>query len=231
MFDEPMVDLKRQLAEYAGFVEHMIEKSIQGLLRNNREMLREVVEKDEPKANDCENRLDELCLTMIAKYQPRARDLRTILMTLGMNKDLERMADHAVNLAEDGLYLIDRPQVKPLIDIPRMAEEATGMVRDSIRSFLTEDANLAKGVCERDSVVDRLNEQVVRELVTFMSADPSTIERSIHLLDIARSLERIADLSTNVGEDVIFMVEGRVIKHHKGEGGPDCEDGKTNRPM
>ncbi len=150
MFDEPMADLKRELAEYASFVEHMIEKSIHGLLRNNREMLREVVERDEPKANDYENRLDEMCLTMIAKYQPRARDLRTILMALGMNKDLERMADHAVNIAEDGLYLIERPQVKPLIDIPRMAEEATGMVRDSIRSFLTEDAKLAKCVCERD---------------------------------------------------------------------------------
>ena len=219
VFDEPMVDLKRQLAEYAGFVEHMIGKSIQGLLGNNREMLREVVEEDEPKANSYEIRLDELCLTMIAKYQPRARDLRTILMALGMSKDLERMADHAVNLAEDGLYLIDRPQVKPLVDIPRMAEEVTGMVRDSIRSFLTEDAGLAKGVCERDSVVDRLKEQIIKELVAFMSADPSTIERSIHLLNIARSLERIADISTNVGEDVIFMVEGRVIKHHKEEGG------------
>ncbi len=215
MFDEPMADLKHELAEYASFVEHMIEKSIRGLLKNDREILREVVEKDEPKTNDWENKLDELCLTMIAKYQPRARDLRTVFMALGMNKDLERMADHAVNIAEDGLYLIERPQVKPLIDIPRMAEEATGMVRDSIRSFLTEDAQLAKGVCERDSIVDGLNEQVVRELVTFMSADPSTIERSIHLLNIAGNLERIADLSTNVGEDVIFMVEGRVTKHHK----------------
>ncbi len=229
MFDEPMVDLKRELAEYASFVEHMIEKSIQGLLRNNRQMLLEVVEKDEPKANACENMLDELCLNMIAKYQPRARDLRTILMALGMNKDLERMADHAVNLAEDALYLIERPQVKPLIDIPRMAEEATGMVRDSISSFLTEDAKLAKAVCERDSIVDGLNDQVVRELITFMSSDSTTIERSIHLLNIARNLERIADLSTNVGEDVIFMVEGRVIKHHKGEGGPDCEGGKADR--
>ena len=108
------------------------EKSIRGLLKDDREILREVVEKDEPKTNDWENKLDELCLTMIAKYQPRARDLRTVFMALGMNKDLERMADHAVNIAEDGLYLIERPQVKPLIDIPRMAEEATGMVRDSI---------------------------------------------------------------------------------------------------
>jgi phosphate transport system protein len=220
MSEERIADLKRELAGCATFVEHMIEKSIRGLLHNDRKLLEQVVERDEPKANDCENRLDELCLTTIAKYQPRARDLRTILMALGMNKDLERMADHAVNIAEDGLFLIERPQVKPLIDIPRMAEVATGMVRDSISSFLTEDAKLAKNVCERDGVVDGLKELVVKELVAFMSADPSTIERSIHLLNIARNLERIADLSTNVGEDVIFMVEGRVIKHRKEETQP-----------
>jgi phosphate transport system protein len=217
MFEEQLTDLKRELAGCATFVEQMIERSIRGLLHNDRKLLERVVESDEPKANECENRLDELCLNLVAKYQPRARDLRTVLMALGMNKDLERMADHAVNVAEDGLFLIERPRVKPLIDIPRMAEIATGMVRDSIKSFLTEDAKLARSVCERDSIVDDLKEQVVRELVAFMTADPSTIERSIHLLNIAKNLERIADLSTNVGEDVIFMVEGRVIKHHKSE--------------
>lgn len=217
MFEEQLTDLKRELAGCATFVEQMIERSIRGLLHNDRKLLERVVESDEPKVNECENRLDELCLNLVAKYQPRARDLRTVLMALGMNKDLERMADHAVNVAEDGLFLIERPRVKPLIDIPRMAEIATGMVRDSIKSFLTEDAKLARSVCERDSIVDDLKEQVVRELVAFMTADPSTIERSIHLLNIAKNLERIADLSTNVGEDVIFMVEGRVIKHHKSE--------------
>jgi phosphate transport system protein len=217
MFAEQLTDLKRELAGCATFVEQMIERSVRGILDDDRKLLEQVVESDEPKANECENKLDELCLNLVAKYQPRARDLRTVLMALGMNKDLERMADHAVNVAEDGLFLIERPRVKPLIDIPMMAEVATGMVRDSIKSFLTEDARLARSVCERDSIVDDLKEQVVRELVAFMIADPSTIERSIHLLNIAKNLERIADLSTNVGEDVIFMVEGRVIKHRKGE--------------
>jgi phosphate transport system protein len=218
MLEERMVDLKRELIEYAGLVEHMIDKSIRGLLTRDRGMLLQVIDKDEPRANDWENRLDELCIQTMAQYQPRARDLRTIVIALGMNKDLERMGDHAVNIAEDGLYLIERPQVKPLIDIPRMAQETTGMVRDSIRSFLTEDARLAKEVCERDSVVDGLHGRVTKELADAMEDDPSTIERAIRLLNISRNLERIADLSTNVGEEVIFMVEGRTIKHHKGEG-------------
>jgi phosphate transport system protein len=181
-------------------------------------MLLDVMEKDEPKANDWEIALDELCTYTIAQFTPRAKDLRTILMTLRMNNDLERMGDHAVNIAEDSLYLIERPPVKPLIDIPRMAEEATSMTRDSLLSFLREDAALAKRVCERDSIVDGCGKQVLRELITYMTSDPATIERSLHLLNIARNLERIADLSTNIGEDVIFMVEGRIIKHHRDEG-------------
>ena len=219
MLDERMVDLKREMTEYAGLVEHMIEKSIKGLLARDRAVLQQVPEHDEPKANDWENRLDQLCISMIAQFQPRARDLRTIVMALGMNKDLERMADHAVNIAEDALYLIERPQVKPLIDIPRMAQEVTGMVRDSILSFITQDAALAKNVCGRDSIIDDFNGRVTRELTDVMENDPSTINRSIHLFNISRNLERIADLSTNIGEDVIFMVEGLVIKHHQDEQG------------
>ena len=220
MLEERMVDLKRELTEYAGFVQAMIQRSIRGLLTREGNLLSLVVHEDEPKANDWEIALDELCISTIAQFQPRAKDLRRVLMTLEMNKDLERMADHAVNIAEHGLYLVERPEVKPLIDIPRMAAEVTGMVRDSLASFLKEDGGLAKDVCARDSVVDRLNGQILRELIACMSADPSTLERAVHLIDIAKNLERIADLSTNVGEDVIFMVEGRVIKHHKDEEAP-----------
>jgi len=132
-----------------------------------------------------------------------------------MNNDLERMGDHAVNIAESSLFLIERPPVKPLIDIPNMAKVTMEMLRNSINSFINENAKLAKTVCERDYIVDGLRDQILRELITFMSSDPSTIERSIHLMRISSNLERIADLSTNICEDVIFMVEGRVIKHHK----------------
>jgi phosphate transport system protein len=217
MFPEKITNLKRELVEYATLVEHMIEGSIEGLVKREKEALLKVVEKDETKANDFEIELDELCTQLIAQYQPKAKDLRTILMVLKMNNDLERMGDHAVNIAESGLFLIERPPVKPLIDIPRMAEVTMNMLMDSINSFINQDMRLAKGVCERDSVADGLRDQILRELITFMSSDPSTIERSLHLMRISRNLERIADLSTNIGEDVIFMVEGKVIKHHKEE--------------
>jgi phosphate transport system protein len=217
MLEEKLAALKRELIEFASHVEHMIEKSIQGLMRKDDVLLREVIERDEPKSNAAEIDLDEHCTTLIAQYQPIARDLRTILMILKMNSDLERMADHAVNIAESALYIIERPPVKPLLDTPRMAEEVVKMVSDGLRSFIDEDARLAKSVCERDDIVDGLANQVLRELITYMSSDPSTIERALHLLDIAGNLERIADLSTNIGEDVIFMVEGRVIKHRREE--------------
>ena len=214
MLDDRINDLRKELIEYGALVEKMIEKSINGLLGRNKSLLVGVMEHDEPRANETEVRLDERCTTMIAQYQPKAKDLRTILMVLKMNNDLERMGDHAVNICENALYLIAHPNVKPLIDIPRMADHAISMVKDSIDAFVREDAPLARSVCERDSTVDALLDQVFRELITHMISDPKTIERAIRLITIARNLERIADLSTNICEDVIFMVEGKVIKHH-----------------
>jgi phosphate transport system protein len=221
MLPDKMILLNKELVEYAGLVQSMIENAVRGLLSKDEELLIRVIETDEPRANDWEILIDELCTNAIAQFQPRARDLRTILMVLRMNNDLERMADHAVNIAEAALYLIERPSVKPLIDVPRMADEARGMLQDALSSFLNENAGLAKSVCERDSVVDGLEKQILRELITYMTSDATTIERAVRLLDIAKNLERIADLSTNIGEDVIFMVEGRVIKHHRGETTPN----------
>jgi phosphate transport system protein len=219
MLEEKMVALRKELIEYATHVEGMIDKTITGLMRKDSSILTEVIETDEPKANECEITIDELCTTMIAQYEPRAKDLRTILMVMKMNNDLERVGDHAVNIAECSLFLIERPSLKPLLDIPRMAEESVGMLKDAIEAFIKEDALLAAMVCERDNIVDNLGQQILRELITFMSADSTTIERSMRLLNIARNLERIGDLSTNISEDVIFMVEGRVIKHHKDQEG------------
>ncbi|MEI6155071.1 MAG: phosphate signaling complex protein PhoU, partial [Deltaproteobacteria bacterium] len=184
------------------------------LLRKDSAMLMEIIEKDEPTANNTEIIIEEMCISMIAQFQPKAKDLRTILMILKINNDLERAGDHAVNIAESGLFLNDRPQLKPLIDIPRMAQDSINMLKDSITSFINEDSMLAYKVCERDNEVDDLANQIMRELITYMTGDPSTIERSLHLLKISRNLERVADLSTNICEDVIFMVEGAIIKHH-----------------
>ncbi|MGC8977327.1 MAG: phosphate signaling complex protein PhoU [Candidatus Ratteibacteria bacterium] len=214
MIEEKISILKKKIIDFCLLAEKMIEESILGLLNKNSESLKKVIEEYEKKANDFEIEIDELCIETIAKYEPKAKNLRTILMILKINNDLERIGDHAVNISESALFLIERPQVKPLIDIPRMAEKTIEMMRDSVDSFINEDTIKAKKVCEEDDIIDDLKEQIIRELITYMSSDTSTIERSLHLLRIAQNIERIADLSTNISEDVIFMVEGKVIKHH-----------------
>ncbi len=210
-------ELREKLMQSGSLVEGMVEKSIRGLVQGEKAVLLEVIEKDEPKENELEVEIEEVCTSLTARYQPQAKDLRTIMMVSKINNDLERMGDEAVNIAEAGLFLIERPEVKPLIDIPRMAEEAEGMMRDSLNSFMNEDTRLAKSVCERDDIVDGLRDQILRELITFMASDPTTIERSIHLIRISRSLERIADLSTNISEDIVYMVDARTIKHRRFE--------------
>ena len=217
MLGEKLNELKKKLVEEAGLAEGMVKKSIEGLIEKRKKILEKVIKEYEPKMNKLEIELDELCTNLIALYQPEAGNLRTILMILKMNNDLERIGDLAVNISESALFLIERPLVKPLIDIPRMAEETIDMLKKAVDSFINRDAKLAKSVCERDAIVDNLKDQILRELITYMSSDASTIERSIHLIRISRCLERIADLSTNICEDVIFMVEGKVIKHHKDE--------------
>ncbi len=215
MLEEKITELKKELVTFASLAEKMITKSIQGLLKKESSILKEIEEINEPEANAFEIKIEELCTSVIAQYEPRAKDLRTVLMIYKMVYDIERIADHAVHIADSGLFLITKPFVKPLIDIPRMADETVRSVDDAMHSFIKEDASLARSVCERDDIIDGLQTQIFRELVTFMTADPTTIERSLHLIRIANNLERIADLATNISEDVIFMVEGKVIKHHR----------------
>ncbi len=215
MLDVKLNALKKELITSATLVENLIDKSIKGLLNREKELLDAVIYKDEIKANAYDSELEEMCIHLMAQYEPKAKDLRTVMMIYKINKDLERMADHGVNIAESSLFLISKPLLKPLIDIPRMAELTVRMVKDSIDAFINEDASLSKNVCGRDSQVDRLAEQIFRELLTYMISDVTTIERALHLIRISHNLERIADLSTNIGEDVIFMVEGKAIQHHK----------------
>lgn len=212
-----LTNLKKELLEYATLVEAMVGKSISGLQEHQDDLLAEVIGTDEPKANSFEVDLDERCVTIIAQHQPTGKALRTIIMILHINSNLERIGDHAVTISESALFLIERPMVKPLIDIPRMADLVKSMIADSISSFIHEDPGLARSVCERDNVVDGLRDQILRELITFMTSDPATIERALQLMKIASNLERIADLTTNICEDVIYMVKGKVIKHHKDE--------------
>ena len=211
--EEKIGFLKRELIEHATLVEAMIDKSIKGLVNKEREMLLEVMEKDEPKTNDFEIKLDELGTVIIAQHQPKGKSLRTVLMILKINNDLERMGDHAANIAESVLSLIEVPAIKTIDDILRMAEVTRSMLKDSIDSFIREDIRLAQEVCERDNIVDELRNCIRKEIVGAMCLDVSAVETSLNVMRIARNLERIADLSTNVSEDVIFMVEGKVIKH------------------
>lgn len=215
MVERKIEEVKEKLIEFSEIVKGMLKKSIKGLVERDEKPLKEVIEEDEMKCNDLEIEIDEMCIHIIAQFEPRAKHLRTIFLALKMNNDLERMGDHAVNISQSGLFLISKPQVKPLLDIPRMAEEVSKMLEDSLKSFVNEDAALAKSVCERDDIIDDYREQIVRELITYMLSDPSTIERALHLIRISGNLERIADLTTNICEDVIFMVKGELMKHHK----------------
>jgi phosphate transport system protein len=215
IIERKIEEVKEKLIEFSEIVKGMLKKSIKGLVEKDERLLKEVIEEDEMKCNDLEIEIDEMCIHIIAQFEPRAKHLRTIFLALKMNNDLERMGDHAVNISQSGLFLISKPQVKPLLDIPRMAEEVSKMLEDSLKSFVNEDAALAKSVCERDDIIDDYRDQIVRELITYMVSDPSTIERALHLIRIAGNLERIADLTTNICEDVIFMVKGELMKHHK----------------
>ena len=207
MFYEKLNKLKEKIIEQGNLVESMIEKSIRGLINKDKALLLEVIQIDEPRTNEAEIEIDEMCINLIARFQPTAQDLRTIIMILKMNNDLERIADMAENISESALFLIERPMVKPLIDLPKMAEETMRMLKDSIDSFIKNDPKLAKSVCERDDVVDAYRDQILRELVTYMISDPTTIERALHLERISRNLERIADLATNI---TFFIISHRV---------------------
>lgn len=215
MLETQIEMIKVKLIEFGNLVNMMLEKSVKGLLERDEKILSEIIEVDEPRCNQMELDIDELCISTLARFDPKGKLLRTIIIALKMNNDLERIGDHVVNISQSSMFLVGKPQVKPLIDIPRMADEVKGMLADSVKAFIEEDALLAKSVCERDDIVDAYREQVIRELVTYMLSDPTTIERAIHLIRIAGNLERIGDLSTNVCEDVIFLVKGEIIKHRK----------------
>jgi len=219
MLQEQIESLKVSLVKYARLVADMIERSVKAFVARQAEVLEAIIANDEPRANELELELEEECISLIAQFEPKARQLRTVLMVLGITNDLERLADHAVNISEAAREILARTPLRTQDEIPRMAELAIRMVEDSIQAFIEEDPGLARKVCESDNAVDELADRIRERLVETMvaSADPSTIEPSLWVLKIAANLERIADLSTNIGEDVIFMVEGRVIKHHKEE--------------
>lgn len=212
-FEEELRQLREKLLRMAALTEESISLAVTGLKDRDEEITNKVFD-GEKKINVLDVELDQLCMELLALKQPMARDLRFITSVNRIGSELERIADQSVNIAERTLQLLKFPALKPLIDIPRMAELAQDMVRDSITAFVNRDANLAAEVCRRDDEVDNLNDQIFRELLTYMMQDPKNIERALDLILVGRHLERMADHSTNISEDVIYLVKGKSIKHH-----------------
>ncbi len=215
MLEQRVDDLKKNIVENTALVERMIDIAIQGILENNRELLNNVYEM-EKKANQYEIEIEDKCINIIAQFQPLAKDLRTIMTILKMGNDLERMGDHAVNLCQHAEYIIEKPQIKGFIDLPKMANITISMVKNSISSFIDENVNTAENVLRTDDTVDDLRDKIIRELIVIMSENHGKTETSIHLIEITRNLERIADLATNISEDTIYIVKGKNIKHSGG---------------
>jgi len=212
--DIELTELNKETLHMAVLAEEAIAKSIEALTDLSVEKARQVIE-DDRKINEMELVIDEKCLDLIALFQPMAIDLRFITMTMKIGTDLERIADLAVNISERVLEIADKPQLKPLIDIPKLARLAQGMVKDAIDSFVQKDVKLARDVILRDDEADFLRNLVQTELICdYMLKDSSTVTRGVALILIARYLERICDHATNIAEDVIYMVEARVVKHH-----------------
>ena len=212
-FQMELEELKINLLKMAAWVEEAISQAVQSLVKRDSELAKKTFA-GEDRINRLEIEIDEMCLKLLALRQPMAVDLRFITSAMKIITDLERIGDQAVNIAERAISLNEEPQLKPYIDIPRMAEIAQSMVKDVLDAFVNKDSKLARSVCERDDLVDGLNDQVFRELLTYMISDPKTITRAAHLMIVCRCLERIADHATNIAEDVIFMVDALVIKHH-----------------
>ena len=211
-FQQELNKLKENLLKMAGLVERAITNAIEALVQRDTALAEKTIAEDKA-INEMEIVVDEWCLKLLALHQPLAADLRFITSAMRINTELERIGDLSVNICERVISLNQESQLKPYIDIPRMAEITKTMVKDVLDAFVRSDAKLARSVCMRDDEVDALNDQVFRELLTYMMSDPKTITRAVHLIIVSRCLERIADHTTNIAEGVIFMVKALVIKH------------------
>ena len=212
-FEEEMIDLKKKISEMASLVEEMIGKSIKGLKDRNMIIAKDVINSDD-EVNNMELEIDNLCIKILALYHPEAEDLRVVTMIMKINNDLERIGDHAVNIAKMSIPLSEQPPIKSLIDIPRMADKAIEMLKESLDSFMKLDSEMAIQVCIKDDEVDALEPQIVRELITYVMSDSQLMDRALRLIFIARHLERVADLATNIAEDAFYIATGEVLKHH-----------------
>jgi phosphate transport system protein len=212
LFDEELRELKAKILFEGSLVQKAVRNAMEALQNRDSDLARGVI-RDDDQIDSTEVEIDEFCLKLLALRQPAAKDLRLITTAIKINYDLERMGDMAVNIGERVLELNLEPQLKPYIDLPKVAEMAQGMVRDSLEAFVKEDPEMALRVANADEMLDQLTDQIFRELLTYMSQDLKTIARAMRLLFISRYLERIADHAVNIAELVIFFVEGKIIRH------------------
>ena len=205
--------LKSSLLSMAALVEEQIARAISALVKHNIELCNNVISSDQP-INMMELEIDDQCFRLLALQNPIASDLRFVTTSMKITIDLERMGDIAVNIAKKTKELIERPDLKPLIDIPQMADLGQTMVTDSLNAFVRGDNQLALQICSRDNEVDQWQDQILEELLEYMVENPSSAPQVLQLIFISRNIERIADHATNIAEGVVFYSEGRVIKHH-----------------
>jgi phosphate transport system protein len=211
-FHEELDALKQTLLAMGGLVEDQIRRVMTALLERDSHLAQEVIDRDR-QVNAYDVEVDEKCVELLALHQPAAGDLRFITTAMKIVTDLERIGDQAVNIGQRALELNAEPQLKPYIDLPRMAERAQRMVKESLDAFVARDTELARRVCAADEEVDALKEQIFRELLTFMMSDARTIPRAIRLILVSRFLERVADHATNIAEMVIYMVDSKMVRH------------------
>ncbi|HTY07595.1 MAG TPA: phosphate signaling complex protein PhoU, partial [Candidatus Edwardsbacteria bacterium] len=215
--------LKEKLLLMAARTEALINQAIESLKQRDPKLAEDIFRLDK-EIDGMEVEIEEQAIALIALHQPTAGDLRFLVGAIKINNDLERIGDHGVNIAESAIRLSSEPPIKPLIDIPRMAALATGMLKDSLDSFVNSYPDKARAVCARDDQVDDLKDQIFRELLTYMMEKPDTITRAMDLILVSRNLERIADLSTNICEETIYIAEAKVIKHHADSPDGACGD-------
>jgi phosphate transport system protein len=211
-FHEELEQVKEKTLKLGSQVEAMVENAVASLVDRDSRLAEETIAADQ-KVDSLEVEINEDCIRLLALQQPAAKDLRFIATAMKITTDLERMADQAVNICQRAIELNEEPQLKPYIDIPIMSQLSQKMMREALDAFVRRDAELARQVIPEDNKVDGLKNQIFRELLTFMMEDPRTIPRAIRLILVSRYLERIADHATNVAEMVVFLVEGKNIRH------------------
>ncbi|MFI5338515.1 MAG: phosphate signaling complex protein PhoU [Candidatus Methylomirabilales bacterium] len=211
-FHEELELVKEKTLKQGSLVEAMVEQAVSSLVDRDSRLAEEVIASDQ-KVDLLDVEIEEDCLRLLALHQPAAKDLRFITTAMKITTDLERMADQAVNICQRAIELNEEPQLKPYIDLPIMSQLSQKMMRDALDAFVRRDADLAREVIPADNKVDALKNQIFRELLTFMMEDPRTIPRAIRLILVSRHLERIADHATNIAEMVVFLVEGKSIRH------------------